>query len=110
MTEPTTEQWRELHLSFVNYCQTEPWDWVRDDDVVAIEHPSGEYKGYCSVMRGGETEYGLAVFVGDEGLVSYLALVLNEVEPDSPDAFDRIDTLSVMLADRDDLDAAARVP
>ena len=108
MAEPTTEQWQDLHKSFMDYCEAAPWQWLTDMDVLAVEDPSGEYKGYCAVMGSGEMEYGLSVHIGDEGLAGYLALMTGEIEPESSEAFDRMNALSVMLADREDLDTTDR--
>ena len=108
MTEPTTEQWRELHMSFRALCLAAPWQWLDDTDAVAIEHPSGDYTGYCAVMGSAGQEYGLAVFVGDEGLSGYMALMTDEVEPESKDALVRMNALSAMLADREDMDTRDR--
>ena len=66
MTEPTIEQWLDLHKAFMDYCAATPWRWLGDTDVVAVENPSGEYKGYCAVMGSSEIEYGLSVHIGDE--------------------------------------------
>ena len=108
MTEPTMQQWRDLHLSFREFCRITPWRWLNDTDVLAIEHPSGEYTGYCAVMGSAGYEYGVTVFVGHEGLSGYMALMTDEVEPESPDAFVRMKSLSAVLADRESLDATDR--
>ena len=108
VTEPTTEQWRDLHMSFREFCLATPWQRLGDTDAVAIEHPSEEYTGYCTVLGSAGQEYGLAVFVGDEGLAGYMALMTDEVEPESADAFVRMNALSAMLADREDLDTRDR--
>ena len=108
MTEPTMEQWLDLHKAFMDYCAATPWRWLGDTDVVAVEDPSGEYKGYCAVMGSSEIEYGLSVHIGDEGLAGYLALMTGDVDPESLEAFYMMRALSAMLADREDLDTADR--
>ena len=104
MAEPSKKEWRDLHEAFKDYCQAKPWQWLDDIDLVAIEHPSGEYKGYCAAMGSGGMEYGLAVYVGDEGLAGYLALMTGEIDTDSPASIDSMRSLSAMLADRTTLD------
>ena len=86
----------------------EPWRWLSDADVVAIKHPSGEEIGYCAVLGNAGFEYGLGVYVGDEGLASYLALATDEVEPESDAALETTHALSAILADREDLYAMDR--
>ena len=108
MSEPTTSEWRDLHESFREYCRAEPWQWFNDRDVVAVEHPSEAYTGYCVVMGSGGMEYGLAVYVGDDGLASYLSVMTGEVEPESLDAIERTRAVSAMLCDRGDLNDTDR--
>jgi hypothetical protein len=84
------------------------WDWLDDSDVLAVEHPSGEYRGYCIVMGSGGLAYGLAVYIGDAGLAGYLTLMTGEVDPESLDALDHTNALSAMLADREHLETKDR--
>lgn len=78
-------QWRQLHTSFRNFCQAKPWEWLDDTDLLAIEHPSGAYMGYCVALGGGGLEYGLAVYIGDEGLAHCLELIMGEAGPETLD-------------------------
>ena len=104
MAEPSTGEWRDLHEAFKDYCQAKPWEWLENDDLVVMEHPSGEYKGYCAAMGAAGMEYGLAVYIGDEGLASYLSLMTGEVDPESPVSIESMRSLSVWLSDRENLD------
>ena len=104
MAEPSTREWRDLHETFNEYCQAKPWHWLGDDDLVVVEHPSKEYKGYCAAMGRAGIEYGLAVYIGDEGLAGYLSLMTGEADPDSPDSIDSMRSLAALLADRATLD------
>ena len=108
MAEPSTREWRDLHEAFRDYCEAKPWQWLDNDDLVVIEHPSREYRGYCAALGGAGMEYGLAVYIGDEGLAGYLALMTGEVDPESPDSVESMRSLSAMLSDREDLDSRDR--
>ena len=108
MTKPTTEQWRDLHSAFREYCGLAPWRWLEDKDVLAVEHPTDEYTGYCIVLGNAGYEYGFAVYIGDEGLSAYLAVMTDEVSPESLDALAQMNALSALLADREDLDGTDR--
>ena len=103
MSEPSPEQWLDLHEAFREYCQAAPWQWFDDTSLVTVEHPAGEDKGYCVVLGNGGIEYGLAVYRGDEGLAGYLALMSGAVEVGSLESLDMTNALSAMLADRDEL-------
>lgn len=108
MAGPTRKQLRELHSAFGRYFDAKPWQALDDMDVVAVEHPSGRYTGYCSVLGSAYREYGLAVFIGDEGLAGYLDLVNDEVEPESSEGFDRMNALLAVRGDRDSLSEIER--
>ena len=108
MSGPSRKEWRDLHETFSEYCQAAPWQWMDDNDLLAVEHPSGSHVGYCAVMGSGGFEYGLAVYIGDEGLEAYLAVVTGEADPDSPYELDRVRAVSAMLADREVMDKADR--
>lgn len=104
MAEPSTREWRDLHETFKDYCQAKPWQWLDNDDLVVVEHPSKEYKGYCAAMGSAGIEYGLAVYIGDEGLAGYLSLMTGEIDPEFPDSIDSMRSLAALLADRANLD------
>ena len=108
MDEAKLGQWLELHEAFREYCQASPWQWFDDTDLVAVEHPSVEGRGYCVVMGSGGMEYGLAVYRGDEGLAGYLGLMSGAVEAGSLESLDATNALSAMLADREELPKADR--
>ena len=108
MAVPTRKQLRELHSAFGRYFDAKPWEALDDLDVVAVEHPSGRYTGYCSVLGSAYREYGLAVFMGDEGLAGYLDLVNDEVEPESSEGFDRMNALLAVRGDRENLSEIER--
>ena len=108
MAEPSKKEWRDLHEAFRDYCRVEPWQWLADGDLVVVEHPSEGYKGYCAVLGNAGIEYGLAVYLGDEGLASYLSLMTGEVDPESPSDIDSMRSLSAMLVDREDLNSSER--
>ena len=83
--EPNAEQWLELHEAFREYCGLYPWANFDDTDLVAVEIPGREEKGYCIVLGSGGIEQGLAVYRGDDGLAGFLAVMSGLVDPGSTD-------------------------
>ena len=104
MAEPTVQQWLDLYGAFRDYCQATPWEGLDDTNVLAIEHPEDQYRGYCVVMGGSGLEYGLAVFIGEEGLAAYWALTAGPVDSESLASLYELNAVSAMLADREDLE------
>lgn len=107
MREPTGAQWRDLHVAFSEFCAVEPWEVLDDTDLIVVEHPSREYMGYCSVMGGSGLEYGLSVFMGDEGLAGFLDIISDEDDP-GPHTIDRMNVIMGALDDRKNLEARER--
>ena len=103
MADPTREQLRQLHRAFGEFWDASPWQVLDELDVVAVEHPTGRYTGYCSVPGSTFRGYGLAVFIGDEGLSGYLDLVNDEVDPESQEGLERINALLAARGDRESL-------
>ena len=108
MTEPTAEQWLELHEAFREYCSLYPWAYFNDTDLVAVEIPDSEERGYCVVLGSGGIERGLAVYRGDQGLVAFLAMMTGAVDPGSLDALNITNAVSATLCDREELDKKDR--
>lgn len=101
MPEPSSEQWLALHEAFREYCNTAPWQWLDDTQLVAVEHPTAEYRGYCAVLGSGGHEYGLGVYRGDEGLAGYLALMSGDIAEGTYEILDFTNSVSAVLADRE---------
>ena len=64
--------------------------------------------GYCVVLGSAGIEYGLAVYIGDVGLAAYLALMTDEVAPESHEALALANVASAMIVERQDMTPADR--
>jgi tetratricopeptide (TPR) repeat protein len=103
-TGPSHEEWSALYQAVISFKEQAPWRWMDDTDIFAVENPADGQTGYCVVMGGGGREFGLAVFVGEEGFEHYRRLESGEVEPESFDAASMLRSLSVTYASRSYLD------
>ncbi|WP_052404806.1 plasmid pRiA4b ORF-3 family protein [Bacillus rubiinfantis] len=66
---PTTHpDWDRLVEIAEEYKQLKPWQWLDDNQIIAVEDPVTKEYVYCSVMGGGGMEYGLAAYIGERGL------------------------------------------
>ena len=102
--EPSMREWEALYKAAIEFKKKEPWRWLDYGDIFALENPSDNQAGYCTVMGSGGREFGLAVFMGDEGFESYRRLQSGEIDPDSFEAAAMMRSLSLILSARDDLD------
>ncbi|MCX5999052.1 MAG: hypothetical protein NTU41_05510 [Chloroflexi bacterium] len=102
MSEPGKTDWAELYQAATEFRQAAPWTWMRNEDLFAVENPADGQAGYCSILGMGKEEYGLGMFLGEDGLRSYLNLVSGEESPEWEDQA-MIPKLTMLLADRADL-------
>ena len=100
---PTGEQWLALHHAFRSYCEARPWERLSNEDVLVVNDPLGRFKGYCVALGDGGVAYGLGVYLGDRGLLNYLATMTSEDEPSGVEALERGLALSAVLGDREEL-------
>ena len=100
---PTREQWLALHHAFGSYCEARPWERLANEDVLVVNDPLGHFEGYCVALGDGGIAYGLGVYLGDRGLLNYLATMTSEDEPDGVEALERGLALSAVLGDREEL-------
>ena len=100
---PSREQWLALHHAFRSYCEARPWERLANEDVLVVNDPLGHFKGYCVALGDGGIAYGLGVYLGDRGLLNYLATMTSEDEPGGVEALERGVALSAVLGDREEL-------
>ncbi|WP_028984346.1 DUF6930 domain-containing protein [Sporolactobacillus terrae] len=60
--------WRMLLDAAEMYAAHEPWHWLNSDQIFALELPDDSRRYYCSVLGANADEFGLAIYVGDQGL------------------------------------------
>ncbi|KOP78130.1 hypothetical protein AMS59_13585 [Lysinibacillus sp. FJAT-14745] len=81
-----------------------PWQYLKDDEVVAIHFEDVDYKVLVSVMGAGGEEFGLMIFDMELGYNS-LAKILYEKNLSS-DFYFGLNALTVNFVDREELDTA----
>lgn len=96
---PSLDEWRSLYEAAAEFKKIAPWIWMWDSDMFAVENPGNKETGYCCVLGRNREVFGLAVYLGAEGLVGYLKVYSGEVGPGDPDA---LHTKKCLLASFDD--------
>jgi len=78
---PSPDEWRALYRAAVTFRDLAPWRWMVDSDLFGVANPEDGTVGYCCVLGNLGQQFGLAVYLGDDGLRGYLRLQAGEVWP-----------------------------
>ena len=76
--QPALEKWQALYRAAINFWQIQPWQWVNDTDLFGVRNPENGEVGYCCVVGALGEFLGLVVYLGTEGLESYLKIQAGE--------------------------------
>ena len=101
MNEPTKGNWSALYQVAIVFQQAAPWEWMDNEDLFAVENPDDGEVGYCSILGSGGEEFGLGMFVGEDGYDRYAKLIAEEVEPEDLEESMMMRGISMLFVDRD---------
>lgn len=72
---PSLEEWKQLYEAAMCFKEESPWEWMWDSDIFGVQNPADGDIGYCCVLgRAGEV-FGMAVYLGTEGLEGFLKIL-----------------------------------
>ncbi len=69
------ESWKQLYKEAVEFKALAPWNWMYDSDLFGVQNPVDGEIGYCCVLGAAGQVFGLAVYLGDQGLKGYFKWV-----------------------------------
>ncbi|MBC7319541.1 hypothetical protein H5T89_02750 [bacterium] len=101
ITTPSIEEWRQLFDLAIKFKETKSWEWMDYINVFGVQDPNtGEICYFNVVDVSGEEGnlYALALYPGDEGLISLLE-ILDERRPED-EQFYFSDIIVVQFSDR----------
>lgn len=73
--EATLDMWKELYEVTANLKSFEPWNYLWDQDLIVIQLGPDAEPVFCSIMGRGGSCYGIAAYVGMEGLQDFYRIV-----------------------------------
>lgn len=76
-SEPTKEEWLKLYDAALEFKAIEAWSWMYDDYLFGVQNPEDGEIGYCTVLGALGEVFGLIVYMGQNGLKSYLTIASN---------------------------------
>ena len=68
---PSSDEWKEAYEQAIIFKEIAPWDWMFDSNLFGVQNPVNGEVGYCCVLGALGQVFGLAVYLGDEGLGGY---------------------------------------
>jgi len=82
-TEPTLQQWKELHEVAQNIKALAPWNYLYDQNWVVLQLPGRDEPVYCSVMGALGECYGIAIYPNNASIARLLRMA--EALEDEPE-------------------------
>ncbi len=104
MDEPNNSDWAALYEAAIKFKEASPWRWIASDELFAIENPENAAVAYCTVLGGRGEEFGMGIYMGDEGYRTFTRLLAEEVEPGDFLEIMKTPLISMLLVDRGTLD------
>lgn len=65
-------EWKGLYEAAVKFKETECWNWLSDIDIFGVENIDTHEIGYCCIMGNAGQVFGISIYLGDDGLKSYM--------------------------------------
>lgn len=84
---PSRVDWEALYGQAARFKEIAPWHWMWDSNLFGVKNPEDGETGYCCVLGAAKEVFGIAVYLGCEGLEGYLK-VMNH-----PDLIDDADAI-----------------
>lgn len=104
MTEKASShaEWFALYQAAMQVKAMAPWEWMSEDDLFGVQHPTIDEIGFVSVMGSLGEHYAVAVYLGPKGLYGFWGLHENEPKLVAEDLF-KIPQLQASFEDRNEL-------
>lgn len=75
VNQPTQAEWRALYEAAVSFKRASCWEWMYDDDIFGVANPETGEVAYCCIMGNAGEHFGIAAYLGAEGLDGVLGLL-----------------------------------
>ena len=79
-TPPSSQEWQALFEAAGEFYKLRPWEWMEDSELFGVLNPETGEIGYCCVMGNLGELLALGVYLGSDGLETYLMMQSGELE------------------------------
>ncbi|TDG00532.1 DUF7309 domain-containing protein [Paenibacillus piri] len=80
--EPSVTQWKHLYEAAAGFKRAGCWDWMTSGHLFGVANPANGEIGYCSIMGNGGEMFGMAVYLGTEGLETFVGMLTDSLGED----------------------------
>ena len=101
-SSPSVHEWKGLYDAAVRFGELESWDWLYDSDVFGVQNPANKEIGYCCIMGNLGQMFGLAVYLGAEGLEGYLKIQSGQISPERVNPIEALMLQKCLMASFED--------
>lgn len=98
--------WKNLYEAAIALRDIACWEWMSDSEVFGVKNPESAEVGYCCVLGQLGEVFGLAVYLGSEGLEQYRKIQSGKIHAGSPEFAYSQSCLTAWFGDRNDLQQA----
>lgn len=102
-TAPSETEWRALYNAAKDLRKLKPWNWMSEEHIFGVRNPITDEVGYCCIMGELGEVFALAVYLGNEGLNSYLRIRDGDIDLQGPATMCIQKCLMASFEDRKDL-------
>lgn len=103
-TSPSAQEWQALFQAAIEFRNAQCWTWMDDRNIFGVKNEETGEVGYCCVMGNAGQLFGLAVYLGTDGLLVYEMVMTGTLEPGDPEVLDYQRCLMLSFGERADLD------
>ncbi|MGG1551885.1 DUF7309 domain-containing protein [Paenibacillus ferrarius] len=81
-TDTALKTWEDLYEAAAAFKKAECWKYFSNSHIFGVENPRTGEIGYCCILGNGGEMYGLAVYLGPEGLETIISMLTDEKDED----------------------------
>lgn len=102
-SKTSIDDWKALYDVAMEFKKIQCWEWMYDSDVFGVQNPANGEIGYCSVMGNLGEFFALGIYLGTEGLETYIRIRNGELEAGNIESLTSQKCLMASFEDRDAL-------